>query len=93
MDTANDTYPALEFPASELSAFAVTIDFFIISVKNGDIIHFQPENVEHFHDWLVNHGVRDINRVESIIEDTPRTSKPFARWKGLFNCKKQYGKS
>ncbi len=50
MDTANITYPALAFPASEISAFAVAIDYFILSLKNGEIIHFQPDNTQIFYD-------------------------------------------
>lgn len=60
MDTDNKLYPGLQFPASELSAFAVCIDLFIISLKDGEIIRFTPDNVQVFNDWLISNGVRDV---------------------------------
>lgn len=60
MDTDNKNYPALQFASSELSAFAVCIDLFIISLKNGELIRFTPDNVQRFQDWLIAHGVRDV---------------------------------
>lgn len=67
MDNVNNTYPALEFPASELSAFGFIYNFFSISLKNGTIIHFTPDDMQSFYDWLISHGVRDIraNYMES----------------------------
>ncbi|WP_338839280.1 hypothetical protein [Flavobacterium ginsenosidimutans] len=66
MGTAKNTYPALQYPASDLSAFAVCIDMFIISLKNGEIIHFTPDNVQRFYDWLIDHSVRDVQN-EAIV--------------------------
>jgi len=83
MDTANNTYPALEFPASELSAFAVTIDCFIISLKNGKIINFTPDNVGDFYCWLTTHNIRDIQKTETKKEEPPVTNSGKG-WKGLF---------
>ncbi|WP_026769739.1 hypothetical protein [Asinibacterium sp. OR53] len=83
MDTASNTYPALEFPASELSAFAVTIDCFIISLKNGKIIHFTPDNVGDFYHWLISHNVRDIQKKETKKEE-PSVIKSGKGWKGFF---------
>lgn len=76
MDTGNENYPALNIPASELSAFAVTIDFFIISLKNGELIHFTPDNAENFYNWLVAHGVRDVKqeKIEEPAVDTANES-------------------
>lgn len=62
MDTGNKTYPALNIPASELSAFAVCIDLFIISLKNGNLVHFTPDDGKSFYDWLVAHGIRDVEK-------------------------------
>ncbi|CAM2854475.1 hypothetical protein DRF59_00935 [Chryseobacterium flavum] len=86
MDTANNTYPDLKFPSSELSAFAVTIDFFIISFKNGNLIHFVPDNVQTFYDWLIAHGVRDIQK------ENPTAITPNRESKGWFKRKKQHEK-
>ncbi|WP_134091130.1 hypothetical protein [Olivibacter sp. XZL3] len=84
MDTAKNTYPAFEFPASELSAFAVTIDFFSISLKSGKIIHFQPEDVQSFYDWLVAHGIRDIQKEEKA---KPAVISTSINWLGWFKLK------
>ncbi|CAI9686774.1 hypothetical protein EAVNVH72_03485 [Elizabethkingia anophelis] len=55
MDNVNNTYPALEFPA-----FGFISNFFSISLKNGNIIHFTPDDIQSFYDWLISHGIRDI---------------------------------
>lgn len=70
MGTAKKTYPALQYPASDLSAFAVCIDMFIISLKNGEIIHFTPDNIQEFYDWLIAHSVRDVKNETMGKEET-----------------------
>lgn len=82
MDTVNKTYPELQFPASELSAFAVTINYFIISLKNGEIVHFEPDDVQSFYDWLIVNGVRDIREKEVlplVVAPRERQSSWFKR--------------
>jgi len=86
MDTVNNTYPALKFPASELSAFVATIDFFIISLKNGDVIHFTPDNVDNFYHWLMVHNIRDIKTEETKMELSPVINSGGG-WKELFKRK------
>ncbi len=86
MDTANNTFPALQFPASELSAFAVTMDVFTISLKNGKLVQFKPHNVQTFYDWLIAHGVRDIKEDERAKEKPPDNTKSGG-WKALFKYK------
>lgn len=62
MGTAKNTYTSLNYTSSELSAFVVCIDMFIISLKNGKLIHFTPDDVSDFHDWLVCQGVREVEQ-------------------------------
>jgi hypothetical protein len=52
--------PIANFPYApeELSAFAVTFGTFIISLKNGQIIHHDPADEEAFKQWLLEHEVR-----------------------------------
>ncbi|MBN8785824.1 hypothetical protein CMT72_17055 [Elizabethkingia anophelis] len=83
MDTVSNTYPALAFPASELSAFAVTIDCFIISLKNGTVISFTPDDLGEFYHWLIIHNIRDIHKKETKKE-TPSVTNSSNGWKGLF---------
>lgn len=86
MDTANITYPALEFPASEISAFAVTFDVFILSLKNGKLIKFAPDNVDEFYHWLTIHNIRDIEKTETKKEK-PTVNNSNKGWRGLFKQK------
>ncbi|MDN4028929.1 hypothetical protein [Chryseobacterium gambrini] len=86
MDTVNNTYPALKFPASELSAFAAAIHFFIISLKNGDAIHFTPDNVENFYRWLMVHNIRDIKAEKTKTELSPVINSGGG-WKELLKRK------
>lgn len=92
MDTANNTYPALKFPSSELSAFTYSIDCFIISLKNGELINFTPDNVQTFYDWLIANGVRDIKKEPRTNVKPPLPETFGTDWKGLFKRKKQNGK-
>ncbi|MGJ1335287.1 hypothetical protein [Sphingobacterium siyangense] len=87
MDTANNTYPALAFPASELSAFAIVIDCFIISLKNSELIHFTPDNADDFYNWLIAHNIPYIENKKTKKEEPP-TANSGRSWKGLFKNQK-----
>ncbi|MBS1771491.1 MAG: hypothetical protein JST82_01435 [Bacteroidetes bacterium] len=52
----------IQFPheASELSAFAVSVGVYVISLKNGKIISHVPDDEDRFYEWLVESGARDI---------------------------------
>lgn len=54
------TYLGFNFDASQLSAFALSVDTFIISLKNGNIVHHSPQSIEDFKKWLIQNKVRDI---------------------------------
>jgi len=64
MNTSN--YPKFEYKAVELSAFSFSIDTFIISLKNGGIVHFVAEDPQDFKAWLIKHDVRDIRKDDGI---------------------------
>ncbi|WP_026712949.1 hypothetical protein [Flavobacterium daejeonense] len=53
-------YPDFDHPASQLSAFSLCIDAFIISLKTGEIVKFKPTEIAHFKEWLNLVNVRDI---------------------------------
>lgn len=86
METIQNTYPALDVTASELSAFAFTTGFFTISLKNGQIINFTPDDMDDFYNWLLAHNIRDALKTEIKIE--PPVTKNGRGWKGLFKRKK-----
>lgn len=64
MNTSN--YPKFEYKAVELSAFSFCIDTFVISLKNGRIVHFVAEDPQEFKAWLIKHRVRDIRKDDGI---------------------------
>lgn len=75
MDTMNQNYPALNYPARNLSAFTVCIDIFTISLKNGEVVHFKPNDTDRFYAWLKKHNIRDISKEDNckeIIVDNQR---------------------
>lgn len=48
MDNKHIFYPEFDHPASQLSAFSLCIDVFIISLKNGEIVKFKPRRNKSF---------------------------------------------
>lgn len=77
MDGKDIFYPEFDHPATQLSAFSLCIDVFIISLKNGEIVHFKPNEIAHFKDWLDRFKVRDIEVDKGIpyVTRTPNLSK------------------
>lgn len=73
-----DSYPGLKHKASELSAFAVAIDTFIISLKNKELIRFVPDDSKRFRTWLTVHGIRDVDK-EKHQEVKPDALQPKQR--------------
>jgi len=71
MDTKINHYPDFDYPATQLSAFAYSVGTFIISLKSGGIVRFDPKDVEHFRSWLINSKVRDISVDKGPPEKTP----------------------
>lgn len=53
-------YKGFLYQPGELSAFAVTYGIFVISLKNGSIIHYTPEDEDAFYNWLVSLNVREV---------------------------------
>lgn len=60
------TYPGFEYKAGELSAFTFSVGIFIISLKNGNITHFEPKDTAAFEQWLLQHEIRDIRKDDGI---------------------------
>jgi hypothetical protein len=50
------TFPGLSYTAKELSAYALCIDVFIISLASQEIVRFAPADVAAFRQWLDVHG-------------------------------------
>lgn len=81
-------YPDFDHPASQLSAFSLCIDMFIISLKNGEIVKFTPDDTAHFKEWLDRFKVRDI-AVNDGIPHADKTSNLSKSAHGFFNLIKR----
>lgn len=81
-------YPEFDYPASQLSAFSLCIDVFIIALKNVEIVRFKPNEIAHFKEWLNRFKVRDI-AVNDGISHTNRTTNLSEAPNGFFNLIKR----
>ncbi|MCT3639639.1 MULTISPECIES: hypothetical protein [Weeksellaceae] len=81
-------YPDFTHPASQLSAFSLCIDVFIISLKNGEIVKFKPNDIAHFKEWLNRFKVRDV-AVNDGLSHTNRTTNLSEAPNGFFNLIKR----
>jgi len=54
-------YPGFAHPASALSAWAFSIDVFIISLKGGKLVRHTPEDAEAFRQWLQANSIRNVH--------------------------------
>ncbi len=61
MNTFTTRFAGFDHDATELSAYIFSIDTFIISLKNEEIIRFVTENPDDFQKWLEYHRVRNVN--------------------------------
>ncbi|MDR3681120.1 MAG: hypothetical protein P4L41_14230 [Flavipsychrobacter sp.] len=57
----HSTYPDFPYHAGELSAYLADTHYFIIALKDGNVIHHHPQNSLTFHDWLIANKIRDVN--------------------------------
>ncbi|AZA92884.1 MAG: hypothetical protein J0H29_00075 [Sphingobacteriales bacterium] len=88
MDSKDIFYPEFEHPASQLSAFSLCIDVFIISLKNGEIVSFKPNEIAPFKEWLDRFKVRNI-AVNDGIPHANRTANLSKAPNGFFNLIKR----
>ena len=57
------TFPGFDHKAKELSAYAFSINIFVIALVNNSIIRFAPVDTDQFRKWLDDHKVRDVSKV------------------------------
>lgn len=88
MDEAHIFYPKFDHPAAQLSAFSLCIDVFIISLKNGEIVKFKPNEIEHFKEWLERFKVRNIASDDGISR-YDRTANLSKSRLGFYNLSKR----
>ncbi|MBZ0098099.1 MAG: hypothetical protein K8F30_03395 [Taibaiella sp.] len=54
-------FEGFPYSAEELSAYIFSIDTFIISLKNEEIVRFVAPEPDSFKQWLDEHQVRNVN--------------------------------
>lgn len=64
--TQSITYPGFDYNAEELSAYTFSIGIFIISLRVGKTVNFEPEDAAGFEQWLQQNKVRDIRKDDGI---------------------------
>lgn len=57
----NSHFEGFAHSADELSAYVFSIDTFIISLQNKQIIRHVAERPDDFKQWLDGHGIRNVN--------------------------------
>lgn len=65
--TSADYYPDFEYTAGQLVKFLAASEFFTIMLKNGDIIHFTPKDVNDFEKWLEKNNIPSIRSEEGWV--------------------------
>lgn len=60
---SKDRFKGLEYAASELSAYLITMDTCILSLKNGQVVHHKVTDADKdaFKAWLEANHIRDIS--------------------------------
>lgn len=61
MNTFTTRFAGFDHDAAELSAYIFSIDTFIISLKNEEIVKFVAPQPDDFQHWLDHHGIRNVN--------------------------------
>ena len=56
----NYYFPGFEFCVDQLKKFIQAFEVFTIMLTNGHIVHYQPQNVSDFRNWLMQHEVEDL---------------------------------
>ncbi|MEZ5016440.1 MAG: hypothetical protein R2800_05255 [Flavipsychrobacter sp.] len=55
-------FAGFAYTATQLSAYARTMDVFVIALRTGEIIEHRPENAFTFQVWLNFHHIRNIEQ-------------------------------
>jgi len=55
-----DYFSQLGHHSNEIIKFAASCGIFSLLLKCGDVIHFTPQDPEHFKAWLIEKNIEDI---------------------------------
>ncbi|GGM88327.1 hypothetical protein GCM10010967_21160 [Dyadobacter beijingensis] len=53
-------FTGFDYQSNEVCKFLQTYSTFTLMLRNGSIIHYQPEHVTDFQRWLSHHQIEDI---------------------------------
>lgn len=66
MEQRNDRYPGFAYTAAQLSAYIYVLNTFIISLKNGQLIRYRPDDIQSFTHWLSANRLRHVLKNQSF---------------------------
>jgi hypothetical protein len=58
--STNYFFPGFDFCIVQLRKFIQAYEVFTIMLTDGRIVHYQPQNVTDFRNWLLQHDVEDL---------------------------------
>ncbi|MCE6989386.1 hypothetical protein [Dyadobacter sp. CY323] len=59
----NYYFPGFEFCVVQLRRYIHAYQVFTILLTDGRIVHYQPQNVAEFHNWLLQHQIEDLRTI------------------------------
>lgn len=63
-------FSLLKHHSDEIIKFIANCGIFSLLLKNGKVIHFIPDDPDHFTEWLSEKGIKNIKRPEpTAIEE------------------------
>ncbi|OJZ00101.1 MULTISPECIES: hypothetical protein [Sphingobacterium] len=62
-------FSLLKHRSDEIIKFIANCGIFSLLLKNGQVIHFIPDNPDHFMEWLRSKGIKDIKKSKSVATE------------------------
>jgi len=56
------------YTADELQSYLLSVDTFIVTLKNGRVVQYSPPSIASFRRWLIDNNVRDSRRYMHLTE-------------------------
>jgi len=67
MNVKNYPFPDFLYTASEISKYHLAADIFTMLLKNGNIIHYQPDDINVFEAWLQSHNITNGHYMAFVL--------------------------
>ncbi|MGJ1417283.1 hypothetical protein ACR784_05770 [Sphingobacterium multivorum] len=62
-------FSLLKHRSDEIIKFIANCGIFSLLLKNGQVIHFIPDNPDHFMEWLGSKGIKNIKKSKSVATE------------------------